>query len=213
MCICRHSAGALILDEVSTRVMAVVDELGNDAGTGFHGHENLGVAVGNSVLALRAGAVQIDGSTRGFGAGAGNTPLEVFAAVCDRLGVRTGLDVVRLLDVAEEIVRPVMTADCVKDRLSITMGYAGVYSSFLRHAYDAAQAYGVSGAAILLECGRRRLVGGQEDQIISIATELAMTDLKGQENSVTDLDRWATHLIDAEQSRTAQVRSPMLFPN
>jgi 4-hydroxy 2-oxovalerate aldolase len=167
------SAGAMVLEDVTARVAAVVAEVSGDAEVGFHGHENLGVSVANTVLAVRAGAVQIDGSTRALGAGAGNTPLEVFAAVADRLGIRTGLDVAGLIDVAEDVVRPVMEADCVKDRLAITMGYAGVYSSFLRHAYDAAATYGVSGAHILTECGRRRLVGGQEDQIISIAVHLA----------------------------------------
>lgn len=167
------SAGALVLDEVTRRIEAVVAELGEDATVGFHAHENLGVSVANSIFAIRAGAVQIDGSTRGLGAGAGNTPLEVLAAVADRLGIVTGVDVAGLVDVAEETVRPIMDSECIKDRLSITMGYAGVYSSFLRHAYDAAKTYGVSGAEILAECGRRRLVGGQEDQIIPIAAALA----------------------------------------
>ena len=167
------SAGAMILEDASTRVAAVVAELGADAMTGFHGHENIGLSVANSVLAMRAGAVQIDGSTRAFGAGAGNTPLEVFAAVVDRLGVRTGLDVLGLIDVAEDVVRPVMDGECLKDRLAIMMGYAGVYSSFLKHAYRAAEQYDVSGAEILRRCGERRLVGGQEDQIIAIAAELA----------------------------------------
>jgi 4-hydroxy 2-oxovalerate aldolase len=167
------SAGAMVLEDVTSRVEAVVAELGRDATVGFHAHENLGLSVANSIFAVRAGAVQIDGSTRAFGAGAGNTPLEVLAAVANRQGIRTGLDVPRLIDVAEDVVRPVMEADCVKDRLAVTMGYAGVYSSFLRHAYDAAKTYGVSGAAILLECGQRHLVGGQEDQILSIAAELA----------------------------------------
>lgn len=167
------SAGALILDEVTDRVAAVAAELGTDADVGFHAHENLGVSVANSVYAIRAGAVQIDGSTRGLGAGAGNTPLEVLNAVADRLGIATGIDVSGLIDVAEEVVRPVMEGECIKDRMAVTMGYAGVYSSFLRHAYDAARTYGVSGAAILTECGRRKLVGGQEDQIIPIAAALA----------------------------------------
>lgn len=167
------SAGALILEEVTDRVSALVDELGGDAQVGFHGHENLGLSVANSILAVNAGAVQVDGSTRGFGAGAGNTPLEVFAAVADRRGIRTGIDVLKLIDVAEEVVRPVMDDECVKDRLAVIMGYAGVYSSFLKHAYRAAERYGVSGAEILLECGRQQLVGGQEDQIIQIAASLA----------------------------------------
>ncbi len=167
------SAGAMILEDVTVRVEAVVAELGGDATVGFHGHENLGLSVANSVMAVRAGAVQVDGSTRAFGAGAGNTPLEVFAAVAERQGIRTGLDVLRMIDVAEDVVRPVMDGECVKDRLAIIMGYAGVYSSYLKHAYRAAERYGVSGAEILLECGRQGLVGGQEDQIIQIAATLA----------------------------------------
>ncbi len=166
------SAGAMILEDVTVRVEAVVAELGADATVGFHGHENLGLSVANSLMAVRAGAVQIDGSTRAFGAGAGNTPLEVFAAVADRQGIVTGLDVLGLVDVAEDVVRPVMDGECVKDRLAIIMGYAGVYSSYLKHAYRAAERYGVSGAEILMECGRQGLVGGQEDQIIQIASEL-----------------------------------------
>ncbi len=150
-------------------------EIGAEAQVGFHGHENLALGVANSISAIRAGATQIDGSTRRFGAGAGNTPNEALAAVCDKLGIRTGIDVLRLFDVAEDIVRPVMDGECVLDRLSLIMGYAGVYSSFLRHAYRAAERYGVSGADILLECGERRLVGGQEDQIIDIAVSLAGT--------------------------------------
>lgn len=167
------SAGAMIMEDVTVRVEAVVAELGDDAQVGFHGHENLGLSVANSVLAARAGAVQIDGSTRAFGAGAGNTPLEVFAAVAERQGIRTGLDVLRMIDVAEDVVRPIMDGECVKDRLAIIMGYAGVYSSYLKHAYRAAERYDVSGAEILLECGRQGLVGGQEDQIIQIAAALA----------------------------------------
>jgi 4-hydroxy 2-oxovalerate aldolase len=167
------SAGAMIMDDVTERVQAVVDEVGDDAMVGFHGHDNLGIAVANSVLAVRAGATQIDGSTRGFGAGAGNTRNEVFAAVCDRLGIRTGVDVLALMDAAEDVVRPVMDGECVIDRLALVMGYAGVYSSFLKHAYRAAEQYGVRGADVLMRCGEEQLVGGQEDQIISIAAELA----------------------------------------
>ncbi|MEZ5251966.1 MAG: hypothetical protein R2713_23000 [Ilumatobacteraceae bacterium] len=122
---------------------------------GFHGHENLGLSVANSLMAVRAGAVQIDGSTRAFGAGAGNTPLEVFAAVADRQGIVTGLDVLGLVDVAEDIVRPIMDGECVKDRLAIIMGYAGVYSSYLKHAYRAAERYGVSGAETSWSAGAR----------------------------------------------------------
>lgn len=166
------SAGAMILDEAGDRVSAVVAELGDDAQVGFHGHQNLALGVANAVLASRAGAVQIDASTRAFGAGSGNPPTEALVAVLDRLGVRTGVDPLRMFDVAEEIVRPVMDGECVLDRMSLIMGYAGVYSSFLRHAYRAAERYDVSGAEILLRCGERQLIGGQEDQIIDIAIEL-----------------------------------------
>ena len=171
------SAGAMILEDVTVRVQALIAELGSDATVGFHAHENLGLSVANSIMAVRAGAVQIDGSTRAFGAGAGNTPLEVFAAVAERQGIKTGLNVLELVDVAEDIVRPVMDGECVKDRLAIIMGYAGVYSSYLKHAYRAAERYGVSGAEILLECGRQGLVGGQEDQIIQIAAALAKKEV------------------------------------
>lgn len=167
------SAGALVLDEVTDRVAALRAELGADAAVGFHGHQNLSLAVANSILAIRAGATQIDGCTRAFGAGAGNTPTEVLVAVCDKLGIRTGVDTLGIIDVAEDVVRPVMDAETVLDRLALLMGYAGVYSSFLRHAYRAAARYDVSGAEILIRCGERKLVGGQEDQIVDIAIELA----------------------------------------
>jgi 4-hydroxy 2-oxovalerate aldolase len=167
------SAGALILDDGSERVGALVAELGDDAQVGFHGHQNLSLAVANTVLAIRAGAVQADACTRGFGAGSGNAPTEALAAVLDRIGISTGIDPVAMFDVAEEVVRPVMDGECVLDRMSLIMGYAGVYSSFLKHAYRAAERYDVSGAEILRRCGERRLVGGQEDQIIDIALELA----------------------------------------
>lgn len=167
------SAGAMVMEDASDRVAALVAEIGNDAQVGFHGHENLSLSVANTVLGIRAGAVQVDGSTRRFGAGAGNTSVEALAAVLERLGIRTGIDVLGIIDAAEDVVRPVMDGECVLDRLAIIMGYAGVYSSFLKHAYRAAERYGVSGAEILLECGRQKLVGGQEDQIIQIAAELA----------------------------------------
>jgi 4-hydroxy 2-oxovalerate aldolase len=167
------SAGALVLEQVTDRVAALVAELGDDAQVGFHGHENLALGVANSVLAHRAGAVQIDGSTRRFGAGAGNTPVEALVAVSSKLGIRTGIDPLAIIDAAEEVVRPVMDDECTLDRLAVTMGYAGVYSSFLRHAFRAGERYGVSGAEILMRAGERRLVGGQEDQLIDIALELA----------------------------------------
>lgn len=173
------SAGAMVMDEVTDRVAALVAELGGDAQVGFHGHENLGLGVGNSVAAVRAGALQIDGSTRRLGAGAGNTPVEAFAAVCQKMGIRTGIDVLKIIDAAEDVVRPVMEDECTLDRMALLMGHAGVYSSFLKHAYRQAERYGVSGAQILLRAGERRLVGGQEDQLIDIAVELANSSPAG----------------------------------
>jgi len=166
------SAGAMVLDHVSERVSALVAELGADAHVGFHGHENLGLGVANSLLAVRAGAVQIDGSARRFGAGAGNTPLEAFVAAAEKTGLRTGVDTLAIINAAEDVVRPVMDGECTLDRLALVMGYAGVYSSFLKHAYRVADRYKVDGAEVLLEAGRRRLVGGQEDQLIDIALEI-----------------------------------------
>ena len=167
------SAGAMVLEEVADRVGALVAELGPDAQVGFHGHETLALGVANTLFAIRAGAAQVDGCTRRFGAGAGNTPTEALAAVCEKQGIRTGIDVLKMFDVAEDVVRPVMDEEAALSRLALIMGYAGVYSSFLRHAYRAAERYEVSGAAILLECSARGLVGGQEDQIIDIAAALA----------------------------------------
>jgi 4-hydroxy 2-oxovalerate aldolase len=166
------SAGAMILEEAADRVSALVAELGTDAQVGFHAHQNLSLAVANSLHAIRAGAVQIDGSTRGFGAGAGNAPVEALVAVCARLGYRTGIDPMKIMDAAEEVVRPIMPEECVVDRLSLTMGYAGVYSSFLKHAFAQAERFEVSPVDILTRAGDRRLVGGQEDQLIDIAREL-----------------------------------------
>jgi 4-hydroxy 2-oxovalerate aldolase len=166
------SAGALVLEQVSDRVEAIAAEIGDEAQIGFHGHENLDLAVANSIAAARAGAVQIDGSARRFGAGAGNTPVEALVGVCDKLGIRTGVDFFTIVDAAEDVVLPAMPEECRLDRLALMMGYAGVYSSFLKHAYRQAERYGVSGAEILIRAGERKLVGGQEDQLIDIALEL-----------------------------------------
>jgi 4-hydroxy 2-oxovalerate aldolase len=168
------SAGALILEQVTGRVAALVAELGARASVGFHGHDNLGLSVANSIAAIRAGATQVDGCTRRFGAGAGNTPTEALVAVCDKLAITTGVNPLQMFDVAEDVVLPLMTeGEPTLSRLALMMGYAGVYSSFLKHAFRAGERYGVSGADILLRCGERHLVGGQEDQITDIALELA----------------------------------------
>jgi 4-hydroxy 2-oxovalerate aldolase len=166
------SAGALILDEASDRVAALVAEVGGEAVVGYHGHNNLAMGVANSVLAYRAGARSIDGSARALGAGAGNSPTEVLVAVFDRLGVETGVDLPAILDAAENVVAPIMERQPIMDRSSIMLGHAGAYSSFLIHAERAQERYGVPAHEILAEIGRRRYVGGQEDMIIDVALSL-----------------------------------------
>lgn len=167
------SAGALILDDAADRVAAILAEVGSEAQVGYHGHNNLAMGVANSVLAFRAGAHQIDGSTRALGAGAGNSPTEVLTAVFDRLGVETGIDLPGILAAAEEVVAPYIRRTPIMDRSSIMLGYAGAYSSFLIHAERAAERYGVPAHEILIEVGRRGYVGGQEDMIIDVALSLA----------------------------------------
>lgn len=166
------SAGALVLEDVSDRVSALVAELGDDAQVGFHGHENLDLAVANSVMAVRAGAKQIDGSVRRFGAGAGNSPVEALVGVFDKIGVKTGIDFFDVLDAAQDVVAPVMGQECQLDRNAMTIGYAGVYSSFLKHAVRQAERYDVPAHELLLRAGQRKLIGGQEDQLIDIALEI-----------------------------------------
>ncbi len=166
------SAGALVLEGVADRVAALVAELGDDAQVGFHGHENLGLGVANSVQAVRAGAKQIDGSTRRFGAGAGNAPVEAMIGVFDKIGVKTGIDFFEIADAAEDVVRPAMPAECLLDRNALVMGYSGVYSSFLKHAIRQSERYGVPAHQLLHRAGKRKLIGGQEDQLIDIALEI-----------------------------------------
>ncbi|MFD9890802.1 4-hydroxy-2-oxovalerate aldolase [Amycolatopsis sp. NPDC059027] len=166
------SAGALILEDASVRVEALVAELGDQAQVGYHGHQNLSFGVANSVLACRAGARQIDGSLAALGAGAGNSPTEVLAATFERLGITTGVDKDVLMDAAENVVKKYLTRLPVMDRSSIVQGFAGVYSSFLLHAERAAERYGVPAHEILYRVGAERYVGGQEDMIIDIALRL-----------------------------------------
>jgi 4-hydroxy 2-oxovalerate aldolase len=168
------SAGALVPPAVTERVDAIRAALEPaDTEVGFHGHENLACGVANALAAIDAGARQVDGSTRRMGAGAGNTPTEALVAVLEKMKIDTGVDVTRIADAAEDVVRPIMDKDCVLDRMSLMLGYAGVYSSFLEHARRAAEQYGVSGTTVLRVCGERGLVGGQEDLIGEIAYELA----------------------------------------
>lgn len=166
------SAGALILDQARTRVAALVAEIGADAQVGYHGHQNLSLGVANSVLAYETGARQIDGALCALGAGAGNAPTEVLAAVFDKLGVVTGVEPGAVAAAAEEVVRPYIPRLPWMDRASIAQGYAGVYSSFLLHAERAAARYDVPAHVILQRIGEAGYVGGQEDMIIDVALEL-----------------------------------------
>ena len=153
------------------------------AQVGFHAHNNLSLAVANTLAAIEEGATWIDSAARGFGAGAGNTATEVLAAVLDRLGKNPGLDVFKLMDIAEELVPPVMQKPTMIDRAALTLGYCGVYSSFLRHAERAAERFGVDTREILTEVGRRKAVGGQEDMIIEVAYELSQRRSPRQTNT------------------------------
>jgi 4-hydroxy-2-oxovalerate aldolase len=166
------SAGALLPDTVKARVEALRGGLEHGTEVGFHGHENLSLAIANSVAAEETGATWIDGCTCGLGAGAGNAPTEVLTAVFEKLGVEVNAETFPMLDVAEDVVRPIMDRPQVVDRGSLILGYAGVYSSFLLHAERAAERFGVSTKDILVEVGKRKAVGGQEDLIIEIAAEL-----------------------------------------
>jgi 4-hydroxy 2-oxovalerate aldolase len=167
------SAGALMPHTVAPRVAALVEELGDDAQVGFHGHQNLSLGIANSIVAYEAGARQIDGTLCALGAGAGNSPSEVLTAVFSGLGVPTGIDEERMLAAAEDVLRPIITRMPVADRASIVQGRYGVYNSFLLHAERAAERYGVPSYQILRRVGEAGYVGGQEDMIIDVAIELA----------------------------------------
>ena len=167
------SAGALLPDGVRARVEAMRGGLDPATEVGFHGHENLSLAIANSIAAHEAGATWIDGCTCGLGAGAGNAPTEVLTAVFEKLGIALRAETFPMLDVAEEVVRPIMDRPQLVDRAALLLGYAGVYSSFLLHAERAAERFHVSTKDILVEVGKRKAVGGQEDLIIDIAAELA----------------------------------------
>ena len=170
---CTDSAGYMLPDHVTSRIALLRQELKPGTELGFHGHHNMGMGVANSLAAVEAGANRIDGSAAGLGAGAGNTPLEVFVAVLDRMGAETGVDLYKIMDVAEDLVTPLMDRPIRVDRDALTLGYAGVYSSFLLFAQRAAAKYGLSSRDILVELGRRRTVGGQEDMIEDLALDMA----------------------------------------
>jgi 4-hydroxy 2-oxovalerate aldolase len=165
------SAGALLPEGAAARVRALKQAL--KIQVGFHAHNNLGLAIGNTLAAVEAGADQVDGCLRGLGAGAGNAATELIAAALDKLGLNPGVDVFQLLDAAEFVVAPFMPFQPIPDRDSIAIGYAGVYSTFLLHAKRLGQQYSIDPLEILVELGRRKAVAGQEDWILDVTLELA----------------------------------------
>ncbi|WP_138472228.1 4-hydroxy-2-oxovalerate aldolase [Poseidonocella sp. HB161398] len=170
---CTDSAGYMLPGDVAARIGAMRAALKPETELGFHGHNNLGMGIANSVAAVEAGANRIDGALAGLGAGAGNAATEILAAVFGRMGAQTGTDLFTLMDAAEELVLPMMDRPVRVDRSSLVLGYAGVYSSFLLFAERAEKRYGVPARELLLELGRRGMVGGQEDMIEDLALTMA----------------------------------------
>jgi len=167
------SAGALTMDDVRARIAAMLAEFSGEAEAGIHAHQNLSLAVANTIAAFAEGATLADACLAGAGAGAGNCHMEALVAFMEKMGMGTGIDLWTLEDIADEIVRPIMTTPPVVDRVTLTQGFAGVPGSFLHHAFTAADRFGVDARDILFEVGRRQSVGWQEDLMLEVAAGLA----------------------------------------